>query len=83
MVRAVSGGLPHIHQRILSNKRALAKILSMGLSRRHRANPVAALQAETIFATPIHISGIASLILSKREKSILAQHVEATTAKNS
>ena len=79
VVRAVSGNLPHIHQRILSHKRALAKILSMGLSRRHRANPVAALRAETIFATPILFSGIASLILTKQEKSILAQHVKTTT----
>ena len=46
VVRAVSGNLPHVHQRILSHKRALAKILSMGLSRRHRANPIAALRAE-------------------------------------
>ena len=79
VVRAVSGNLPHIHQRILSHKRALAKILSMGLSRRHRANPVAALRAETVFATPVLFSGMASLIITKAESSILAQHVKETT----
>ena len=81
VVRAVSGNLPHIHQRVLSHKRALAKILSMGLSRRHRANPVAALRAETVFATPVLYSGMASLLITKAESTVLAQHVKETTEK--
>ena len=53
----------------------------MGLSRRHRANPLASLRAETIFATPVLFSGIASLILSKSETDTIAQHVKETTEK--
>ena len=51
----------------------------MGLSRRHRANPIAALRAETIFATPVLFSGMASLFMSQAESSILSQHVKETT----
>ena len=79
VVRSVSGNLPHVHQRIVSHKRALGKILSMGMSRRHRANPLASLRAETIFATPVLYSGMASLFMSNSESAILIQHVKETT----
>ena len=79
VLRAVSGNLPHVHQRIVSHRGSLAKILSMGMSRRHRANPIAALRAENIFATPILFSGMASLFITKAESDILALHVKETT----
>ena len=79
VVRSLTGNLPHIHQRTVSHKRALAGILSMGLSRRHRANPIAALRAETVFATPVLYSGMASIFVSKSEALILAKHVKETT----
>ena len=78
VLRSVSGNLPHIHQRLINHKRSLAQILSMGMAKRHRANPVAALRAEMIFSTPVLFSGIASLLLSKSEVDILAQHVKVT-----
>ena len=53
VLRSTSGNLPHIQQRIVNHKKSLAQILSMGMSRRHRANPVAALRAENIFSTPV------------------------------
>ena len=49
VLRSTSGNLPHIQQRIANHKKSLAQILSMGLSRGHRANPVAALRAEIFF----------------------------------
>ena len=70
VLRSVSGNLPHIHQRIVNHKGSLAKILSMGMSRRHRANPIAALRAENIFATPILFSGMASLFITKAPCSL-------------
>ena len=51
----------------------------MGLARKHRASPVAALRAEIIFATPVLYSGMASLLLTRSEIDILAQHVKETT----
>ena len=79
VIRAVTSNFPHVHQRILCHKRALAKILSMGMSRRHRANPIAALRAESIFASPILFSGMASLLLTQAEITTIAQHVKETT----
>ena len=78
VLRSTSGNLPHIHQRIVNHKKSLAQILCMGLSRRHRANPVAALGAENIFSMPVLYSGIASLYLKKPEIATLAQHVKET-----
>ena len=78
VLRSVAGNLPHIHQRIVSHKKALASILSLGLSRRHRANPLSSLCAETIFGTPVLFSGVATLILQKAEVDILAHHVKET-----
>ena len=71
VLRAVSDNLPHIHQRISYHKKALGQILSMGMARKHRANPIASLRAEVIFATPVLYSGMASLLLSRSEKDIL------------
>ena len=81
VLRSVSGNLPHIHQRIVNHKRSLGQVLSMGMSRRHRANPIASLRAETIFATPVLFSGTASLFISKSESDIIALHVKETTEK--
>ena len=79
VLRDVAGNLPHVHQRMVSHRGALAKILCMGLARKHRANPLASLRAETIFATPVLYSGMASLFLTKTEISTLAQYVKETT----
>ena len=81
VLRSVSGNMPHILQRIICHKRALGQILSMGMSRRHRANLIATLRGENIFVSPVLFSGIASLILTKPESDILAQHVKVTTEK--
>ena len=79
VLRSVSGNLPHIHQRIVNHKRSLGQILRMGMSRHHRANPIACLRAETVFSTPVLFSGVASLFLTKTDSEILFQHVKETT----
>ena len=81
VLRSVCGNLPHLQQRIVSHRRSLAQILCMGMSKRHRANPIASLRAETIFTTPILYSGVASLLISKSETDILSLHVKETTEK--
>ena len=57
VLRSTEGNLPHILNRISSHKRALGQILRLGMSRHHRANPIAVLRAETIFTTPVLLSG--------------------------
>ena len=76
VLRSVSGNLPHIHQRIVNHKKALASILSVGMSRRRRANPLSSLRAETIFGTPVLFSGVATLILTRSEINILSHHIK-------
>ena len=78
ITRSVHGNLPHIHQRLVSHKRALNGILFTGMSRRHRANPLAGIRAEKIFGSPVLFSGLASLILSKPEIDVIAHHVKET-----
>ena len=79
VLRSISGNLPHIHQRIVNHKRSLGQILRMGMSRHHRANPIACLRAENVFSTPVLFSGMASLFLNKTESDMIAQHVKDTT----
>ena len=79
VLRSTGGNLPHILNRISSHKRALGQILRMGMSRQHRANPIAVLRAETVFTTPVLMSGVASLLLSKTEADTLFLHIKETT----
>ena len=78
VMRATQGNLPHIHKKIVSHRKSLGAILSAGLARRHRANPLASIRAERIFATPVLFSGMAALILKKSETDILTSHVKQT-----
>ena len=78
IMRSVSGNLPHIQQRIVNHKKAMGAILFTGMSRRHRANPLASIRAEKIFGTPVLFSGMASLILHKSEIDIISHHVKET-----
>ena len=78
VIRSISGNLPHIHQRLVNHKKSLAAILFTGMSRRHRANPLAAIRAEKIFGAPVLFSGMATLILNKSEIVILSLHVKQT-----
>ena len=78
VIRSPGGNLPHIHQRLVSHKKALGAILFTGMSRRHRANPLAAIRAEKIFGSPVLFSGLPSLILSKGEIELISAHVKQT-----
>ena len=48
------------------------------MARRHRANPLASLRANTIFGIPVLFSGLASLILNKQEIETIHKHVKET-----
>ena len=75
-LRSVNGNLPHIQQRMVSHK-----ILSMEMAKRHWANSLASLRAETIFCTPVLYSGMATLLLTKPESNILSFHVKDMISK--
>ena len=76
VIRATQGNLPHIHNKIVSHRKSLGAILSAGLARRHRANPLASIRAERIFGAPTLFSGMCALTLQKSETDILGSHVK-------
>ena len=74
VVRSPDSNLPHILQRISSHKRALAAVLSAGVSRNHRGNPAASIKAEKVYALPVLLSGLGCLFLLESEVNVLSHH---------
>ena len=48
-------------------------VLHAGIAKGHQANPAASLRVETLFAVPVLISGLASLVLTSKEKKFIGQ----------
>ena len=65
--------MPHILDRIAAHRRAMQSILHCGLAKAHRGNPTASLRLERSYGAPVLLSGVASLVLSDRELSVLHQ----------
>ena len=78
VLRSSSGNLPNILQRITSFKNAIRPLLSCGLARGSRSNPVASIKILSIYATPVLLSGLGSLVLTKNEYSSLDQQYKRT-----
>ena len=78
VTRCSSGNLLNIEHRITAHKKCLALIASAGLARGHRSNIAAALRVHRLYALPVLFSGIASLVLNKKELSILDKHYKET-----
>ena len=49
-------------------------VLHAGIAKGHRANPGASLSVEPVFAVSVHLSGLASLVLTSKEEKIIGQH---------
>ena len=78
ILRSPSGNLPHILNRVAMHKNALHGLLPAGISRRSRGNPAACLRLATLYATPVLMSGLASLVLRQSELDILDGHFLGT-----
>ena len=76
IVRSTSGNLPHILNRFIAHRRALAAVLPVGLARGHRGNPAAAIRVHHMYATSVLLSGLNSLVLKKTEIAMLDQHMK-------
>ena len=73
IVRSVEGNSANIAARLSSHRKAVYGLLSAGLAKGHRANPAASLRVEMVCGVPVLLSGLASLVLSAKEESLLAQ----------
>ena len=78
IIRSSKGNMDHITGRLSAHVRALSAVLPVGLAKRHRGNPAAALRVHNIYATPVLFLGLASLVLNRSEISLLDHHLKTT-----
>ena len=78
VVRDRNGNMAHILNRISQHKKALASVLFSGAGKSHRGNPAASLRIHTLYCTPVLLSGVASLVLTRTELNILDSHYTKT-----
>ena len=78
VIRAESGNLPNIVNRVSAFKRALGAITSCGLARGRRSNPSASIHILSIYGSPVLMSGLASLVLSSKEIASIDQQMKRT-----
>ena len=78
IIRATTGNLPNILDRIVAHKRAVAAVLHIGAARNHRGNPIAGLKLERVYGFPVLMSGLGALILKKSELAAINKHHKLT-----
>ena len=78
VVRSALGNSFMIYDRISAHKKATYSLMHAGLAMAHRANPYALLRAEQVFLLPVITSGLATLVLTKKEVHDLG-HIEYLT----
>ena len=71
---AEGGNMLHLLGRVSAHRRAVASILFTGMAKGHRGSPVAGLRLERLYGAPVLLSGVAALVLSTAELSILHLH---------
>ena len=67
--RSINGNLPHLLDRLAARKKTLFSILPAGLALKNNGNIAAALHLDKIFAIPVMLSGLNSLVLNRKETS--------------
>ena len=81
ILRNEGGNLPHIMARVKAHQGALNAILHTGAARAHRGNPAASLKIWKLYALPVLMKGLGSLVLLQSEITIIAQHIKETQEK--
>ena len=81
VIRSTSGNLPHILNRIVAHKNALGAVLFTGAAHSHRGNLAGVTKVEKLYALPVLLSGVASLVLTKKEENII-DHQYTTSLSN-
>ena len=78
VLRNRSGNMPHILKRITAHKKAMAAICSAGIAKGHRGSPSSALRLQELYGTSVLLSGVASLVLSRKDIEVLENHYSHT-----
>ena len=74
ILRSVDGNLPSVMARLSAHTKAVMAVLPAGMAYHHKGNPAASLRIERLFGTPVMLSGLSALVLSKSEISVLDHH---------
>ena len=74
LARSILGNSIPIFTRISAHKKALGAVLHSGMARGHRGNPAASLRVVQLYGSPVLLSGIAALVLSKADETVIDQH---------
>ena len=72
------GNTLHVLERISAHQRAMASVLHTGAAQHHRASPAETLQLERLYGCPVLLSGLPSLVLTKKELSSVMRHHRIT-----
>ena len=79
VLRDISGNTSHILKRFRAHQKALAAVLPLGLARGQHGNPAASLRVNDIYATPVLLSGMASLVLNNSEITMIEKYLKKTS----
>ena len=71
ILRSTCGNEPAIMARLSAHRNALSGILHEGLAKNHRGNPYFSLKLEKLYALSVLLSGLASLVLSVKDFSLI------------
>ena len=77
--RSTAGNLLHLSGRFVAHKKSLAAVLPFGLARGQRGNPAASIRIHHLYATPVLLSGLPSLVLNNTETSMLDSYMKKTS----
>ena len=78
ILRSSDGNGPSISARFSAHRRALLGVMQAGLSIRHQGNPTFSLWVEKLYATPVLLSGLSALVLTKAELKSIDAHYTTT-----
>ena len=81
VLRNTAGNMANILQRITKHKKALGSVLAAGMGHGHLGNPAASLKVHELYCTPVLLSGLATLFLSKQELRLVDNHYQTTLQK--
>ena len=73
-----AGNMANILAREAAHTRALYSVLPAGLARGHHGNPAAGTRVEKLYAGPVLLSGLASLVLNKTEVDSIDHHYKVS-----
>ena len=78
ILRSSTGNQVTILARITQHRKALHAVLHAGLARSHRSNPTASLAVACLYCLPVLLSGLAPLVMTKSEESLVENHQKET-----